>query len=105
MRPNAEELRELVKRVVEASHPLRIILFGSAVRREMNEGSDIDLLVIMPEGTPRRKVAERLHMSLFGFPHPVDFVIATPELLEKHKQNAGLIYQTILREGEELYAA
>lgn len=44
-------LDELVKRTVEAVRPLRIILFGSAARGEMGPDSDIDLLVVMPEGS------------------------------------------------------
>ena len=36
---------------------------------------------------------------------PFDIVVATSEDLELHRNNPGLIYQTILREGTEVYAA
>ena len=39
-----------MKKMVEAVHPLRIILFGSAARGDMRPDSDIDLLIVMPEG-------------------------------------------------------
>ena len=39
-------LREVVRRVVEAAEPDRIILFGSAARGQMGRDSDLDLLVI-----------------------------------------------------------
>jgi len=42
----------LVQRSVDIVHPLRIILFGSAARGEMHLDSDIDVLVVMPEGIP-----------------------------------------------------
>jgi hypothetical protein len=32
-------------------------------------------------------------------------IVATPSDLEKHKDNIGLVYYTILREGKEVYAA
>ena len=40
----------LVRRIVEEVHPIRIILFGSAARGNVEQDSDIDLLVVMPEG-------------------------------------------------------
>ena len=43
----------LVRQIVSLVNPLKIILFGSAAREEMNPDSDIDLLVVMPEGTHR----------------------------------------------------
>jgi len=33
----------------------------------------------------------------------VDVLVATPSDLERHKNNIGLIYRTILREGKDLY--
>ena len=52
-RPNQEKLNELIKRAVTAVQPKQIILFGSASRREMNEQSDLDLLVIKDGLDPR----------------------------------------------------
>ena len=40
-------LDALVGRIVEAVHPRRIILFGSAARNEMRPDSDLDVLVVM----------------------------------------------------------
>lgn len=99
------ELNLIVQKVVDAFHPLRIVLFGSAVRGETGKDSDIDLLVVMPEGTPRLDTAEKLHMTMFGVPAAVDFLVATPSDLERNRNNIGLIYRTILQEGRELYAA
>jgi predicted nucleotidyltransferase len=39
-------LHNIIERIVEVAHPDRIIMFGSAARREMGSHSDIDLLVI-----------------------------------------------------------
>jgi len=105
MEPTAEKLDELVRRIVEAVQPIRIILFGSAARGEMGANSDIDVLVVMPEGTPRRKTSQYLHTRLFGIPFAVDILVATPSLLEKHRDNIGLVYRQALQEGRELYAA
>ena len=103
--PTPPPIEELVRRIVEGVHPQRIILFGSAARGDMRPDSDIDVLVVMPEGAHRRRTAQELHERLFGFPLPVDILVATPVDLEKHQDNLGLVYHRILREGREIYAA
>lgn len=105
MRPDSTVINDLVRRIVDAVHPLRIILFGSATRGEMGADSDLDVLIVMPEGIHRRRTAQDVHQRLFGFPVPVDVLVATPGDLEKHKDNIGLIYYRVLREGKEIYAA
>ena len=47
---NSELIEEIVRRVSGAVHPLRVILFGSAARGEMGPASDVDLLIVMPDG-------------------------------------------------------
>ena len=105
MQANEEQLDEMLRRIVAAVHPLRIILFGSAARAELGPDSDVDLLVVMPDGTHRRHTAQHLYQCMFGIPFAVDIVVATPADLEKHKDTIGLIYRTVLREGREVYAA
>ena len=101
----SEAINYLVQRIVEEAEPLRIVIFGSAARGEMEEHSDVDLLVVMPEGTHRRHTAQLLYRKIRGVGVPFDIVVATPNDLEKHKDNIGLIYRKILQEGKEVYAA
>lgn len=101
---DSQIIEELVHRIVSAAHPLRIILFGSAARGDAQPGSDIDVLVVMPDGTHQLNMMRYLYKRLFGFGHPVDIVVATPDILERHKDNIGLIYRTVLAEGREIYA-
>ncbi|MEW5803188.1 MAG: nucleotidyltransferase domain-containing protein [bacterium] len=95
----------LVQQIVEAVHPLRIILFGSAARGQMHPESDIDLLVVMPEGVHRRRTAQFLYRQIKSLKVSFDILVATPGDLERHKDNIGLIYRVILQEGKEVYAA
>ena len=94
---------KLVSNVVECVDPLRIILFGSAARGDMGKNSDLDLLVVMPEGVHRRRTAQKLYREITGLGVPFDIVVATPNDLEKHKQNVGFIYKSVLKEGKEIY--
>ena len=96
-------LDKLVGDIVKSVNPLRIILFGSAARGDTGEHSDIDLLVVMPEGVHRRRTAQKLYREITGLGVPFDIVVATPQDLEKNKDNRGLIYKSALKEGIEIY--
>ena len=103
--PTTEQLDELLRRIIPVMHPLRVILFGSAARGEMGPDSDIDLLVVMPDGTHCRHTMEELHGLFMGLTFPVDVIVTTPSDLEKRKNSPGYICATALHEGRELYAA
>jgi predicted nucleotidyltransferase len=105
MEPDPRTLQQLVDRIVEAVRPLRIVVFGSAAAGEMRPGGDIDLLVVMPEGTHRRRVAQELYRRVRGTGVPFDVIVATPGDLETHKDSPGLIYRSILAEGKEIYVS
>lgn len=105
MQPEQDQIEKLVRCIVDAVHPLRIVLFGSAARGEARPASDIDLLVLMPEGTHRRHTAQYLYRIVSGITVPFDLIVATPGDLERHRDNVGLIYRAILEEGKTLYAA
>lgn len=98
-------VEKLVNAIVSEVNPLKIFLFGSYARGEMGQNSDIDIFILMPEGVHRRRTAQFLYQKIKGIGKPVDILVATPSDLEKHKDNIGLIYRTILSEGKEVYAA
>ena len=94
---------KLVGEIVKSVNPLQIILFGSAARADAGEHSDIDLLVVMPEGVHRRRTAQKLYREIKGLRVPFDIVVATPQDLQTHRDNKGLIYKSALKEGIEVY--
>ena len=47
-------VRAVVEQVVAEAAPLRVVLFGSRATGTARPDSDIDLLVVMPDGTDRR---------------------------------------------------
>ena len=103
MKNYSQALNNLVRRIVEEIRPLRIILLGSVARNSMSEDSDIDLLVIVPEGTHRRHTAQLLYKNIRNIGIPFDLLVVTNNDLEKYKDTAGFIYQEILPEGKEVY--
>lgn len=105
MLSNPKAIESLVQSIVEAVHPLKIILFGSYARGKTNPDSDIDILVVMPEGVHCRRTAQLLYRQIKGLGVPFDILVATPSDLEKHNDNIGLIYRSVLQEGREIYVA
>jgi uncharacterized protein len=99
-----EVLQEIVRRIVAAVQPEKIILFGSAAREEMGPDSDLDFLLIK-SCKNRRKTARKIRRRLIGIGIPKDIIVATPQDMERYKDTIGLIYRPALKEGKVLYAA
>jgi uncharacterized protein len=103
--PDPQKLDELVRRTVEAVHPLRIILFGSAARGELGPHSDLDVLIVVPDGCHTRRLAQLLYTRLRGLGYPKDLIVVQRSDVERHADNPYLIIHQALQEGRELYRA
>lgn len=105
------EIDSLVSSVVDCilQHspvkPLRIVLFGSAAREEVGDSSDLDFLVILPDGIPCRKTAQRLYTALIEIPCAVDLVVVNEGNFNRLRDNPSLVYYPAAREGRDVYAA
>jgi predicted nucleotidyltransferase len=100
-----ELLNEMVRRIVEVAKPLRIILFGSQAREDARPESDVDLLVVMPDGVHRRQTARQIFRALRGMGVPKDIVVATEQDLLDFAHEPSLVIAPALAEGRELYHA
>jgi len=98
-------LDELVQRIVRVAHPRRIILFGSAATGRMGPDSDLDVLVVMPDGTHRRQTAQTIYRSLLGLGMAKDIIVVTESDVRQYGQNPSLVLYPALREGKEIYHA
>ena len=103
-RPAQALLDEIVRRIVAAVHPQRIILFGSTARGDMGPHSDLDLLVVAATAD-RSATAHAVRQALRGLGVAKDVIVVTPEDVERHKDNRGLVLYPALRDGKLLYAA
>ena len=95
----------MVRRIVEAVHPQRVILFGSAAWGEMGPNSDLDVLVIMPDGTHRRRTAQEVYRRMWGFGFAKDIVVVTESDVREYRTNPYIMIKNALEEGRELYHA
>lgn len=95
---------EAVRRIVRVAKPERIVLFGSRVKENRSENSDIDLLVI--KNVPKKRaLAAAIYRALIGVGCPVDIVVATPDDVQRYAQSRALILYPALKEGRQVYAA
>ncbi len=98
-------LDDLVRRIVQAARPDRIVLFGSAARGELTANSDLDVLVIKAGVYHRGNLTECIYRSLRGLGVAVDIVVAKPEDIERYGESPALVFSAALREGRVLYGA
>lgn len=83
------DVRPLVQHIVERFHPKKVILFGSYAYGEPHEGSDLDLLVIVPN-PPQRREAWKITAELGKqCPTPLQIVFMSSEEFEETKDVVG----------------
>ena len=97
-------IRQVVDQVVELANPRRVILFGSAASGNVEEDSDLDFLVVVSENDRPDELTDRLNMGIRHRPMPCDFMVVTESVLDRQRDNPGLIYGEILTQGREVYA-
>ena len=95
-------LSTIVKIIVEAVDPNKIILFGSRSKEGWSEESDYDILVVKEGVYHRRKLTQQLYREMSDIPASIDIVLETPERLSKYSATLGLVYYEALK-GRVLY--
>jgi predicted nucleotidyltransferase len=98
-------LDEVVRRVLTAARPERIILFGSAATGQMTEDSDLDLLVVEPEPANTRDRSVRIRRALGDVRYPVDVIVMSSARFEETKNLIGGIAYPARKCGRVLYEA
>ena len=100
----AEIIDLMVQELVTRFHPERIILFGSQAREDARPDSDIDLLVVMPDDTNRRKASIDMLVALAKMPMPKDVIVTTPHEIATRGHLKATILNVAIAEGREIYA-
>jgi len=99
-------LAEMVERLVEAFHPDRIYLFGSAARGDAGPDSDYDLLVVVASSDePGYRRMQRAQEALWGISAAADVFVLTRDEFERQRSVVTSLASAALAEGKVLYAA
>jgi len=105
MKPNRALLNKLSKTIVSLVHPKRIVLFGSAAEGRMGPHSDLDLLVVMPDGIHRGRTTDKLYLGLWDIGQAMDIIVVTESDVAHFGSNPYLIIHSALQGGRDLYHA
>jgi uncharacterized protein len=103
-KPDPAILADVIRRVVEAARPDKIVLFGSAARGTMGPDSDLDLLVIKGGKFNRDRVTRNIYRNLSGA-IGVDAIVVTPEEVERYRNSHCLVICPAMKEGKVVYEA
>lgn len=102
MRVDSATIQDLAQRIGRDFHPERVVLFGSYAAGTPHEGSDVDLLVVMPfEGRRARKAYEILRA--LNTHVPLDIVLRTPKEVRERIAWNDFFLKEIVKKGEVLY--
>ena len=102
---NREFESVILSRVDSVCRPKRVILFGSFARGAANEGSDVDLLVVLPNVENSRDEAMRIRDSLRGLGKSFDIIVMSEERFDETKEVIGGIAYPAHKYGQVLYEA
>ena len=97
-----QNIEEMVKRITDNYNPLKILLFGSQARGEAKRHSDVDLFVIMPNGTDRMETADKMMGLMCDMHVPKDIFVGTPKDVEYEKNFRRFVAHDALKEGIDL---
>jgi predicted nucleotidyltransferase len=98
-------LADIVGRILNVVKPRQVFLFGSAAHGHMHDNSDLDLLVVVPNGLHRRKTAQSIYRNLVGVGHAADIVVVTEDDVKRSHEGDGYVIWSALTEGRLVYAA
>ncbi len=95
---------EIVTRIVDALHPLKIILFGSYAYGNPAPDSDVDLIVVTETPLPKRQTSVALWNLLGNIPLPKDIIVTSREEFDFYSHEAGSVMRTANEKGTVIYA-
>jgi len=102
-----ELLQSMTDSLVDELEAEEVILFGSRADGTARKGSDVDLLIIVPDSEEarrhRRLLTGRAYRRLGRYPVAKDILVYIRSEAERWRHVQGHIVSTILSQGRRLY--
>ena len=99
-----EAIQALCEGIIKRFSPEKVVLFGSYAYGQPDEGSDVDLLVIMHFKGKAPRLAATM-MAQLRPPFPVDILVRDPETLRQRLNLGDPFLHEVMDRGKVLYAA
>lgn len=97
-------INKAVELLRQAAPEATIILFGSGVRGEAKEDSDLDFLVVEPSVTAQREEMVRLTDVLRPLRIPVDVLVVSQKAFDEWADTPNTVVYEAAREGRVFHA-
>ena len=99
-----ELLDEVTRRLNAEFHPEQVWLFGSHAWGQPDEGSDLDLLVVVSESNePPARRAQRAHRCFSGLNVATDILVKTRAEVERFRHVRASLENLVLNKGQLIY--
>jgi predicted nucleotidyltransferase len=95
-------VRAKVAWILKSSSPLAVIVFGSAARGELTEGSDIDIALVFPDEATLKERRAAIYREAPPDAWPADLLFYT-EAAFRTKRASGGVCELIAKEGKVVY--
>jgi len=96
-------VERVIKRIADAIHPEKIILFGSRATATARPDSDLDLLVICNEPASKREMQLAIRDLFPVQDFSMDVFVLTTDEFERQKKVVSTVGRTAFREGVVCY--
>ena len=97
------EIQNIIDQIIQKYKPLKIILFGSAGRREYDKVNDLDFLIIKKDAPEYGLARMRELDELIDRNIAADMLVYRPDEFEERVKLGDPFIKTVLREGWVLY--
>ena len=108
MRPlweiTSQKVTTAIEKIIEVSHPRKVIIFGSYITGNIHRDSDLDILVVTDDDVSNpRYESVRIRKALKGILMSMDILVIPEKQLSFLAQVPDLIYREILTYGKVVY--
>ncbi len=96
-------INNTIDKITEVLVPIKIILFGSACTNNFNTDSDIDFLIVVKNGTNKRKLTQEIYKNILSIGFATDIVLIDEDEFDEFKNFDGYAIKNIVETGQVIY--
>lgn len=98
--------QQIQNRILAAEPNVRdILIFGSYARGDARQDSDVDLLVVVPDGIDRRRCGRQVQLALDGLGLAFDVLVLSPAEVEAMYRSHGQVQRSIATQARRILEA
>jgi len=96
---------QAIEGLVQELKPTQVYLFGSCVSGGFTNGSDIDLLVVVPDDAGDKLTnTQKAYQATSDLPYPKDIIVDCESIFQKRSKWVSSIEREVLETGKLVYS-